>query len=107
MLAQSVIRVSWGPVVASQRQSGSIKTTLSQYGYKLVYFGTPFYFANISAPKNHTEMSLYSEFTYMDLSFSNKTKKGFEISFSVADIFHKQSNIVIIHFLWDTLYCQK
>ena len=49
-------------------------------------------------------MSLYSEFTYMDLSFRKKTKKGFEISFSVADIFHKQSNIVIIHFLWETLY---
>ena len=49
-LAQSVIRVSWGPVVASQGQSGSIKTTLSQYEYELVYFGTPFCFVNISVP---------------------------------------------------------
>ena len=36
-----------GPVVASQGQSGSIKTTLSQYEYEIVYFGTPFCFANI------------------------------------------------------------
>ena len=49
-LAQSVIRDSWGPVVASQGQSGSIKTALSQYEYELVCLETTFCFANISAP---------------------------------------------------------
>ena len=49
-LTQSVIRVSWGPVVASQGQSGSIKTALSQYEYELVCLESTFCFANISAP---------------------------------------------------------
>ena len=39
-----------GPVGASQGQSGSVKTTLSQYEYEVVYLGTPFCFVNISAP---------------------------------------------------------
>ena len=39
----------FGPVGATQGQSGSVQTTLSQYEFELMYFGTPFSFANISA----------------------------------------------------------
>ena len=90
------------PVGELQGQSGPVKTTLSQYEYKLVYFGTPFYFANISAPQNHTEMILYSEFT--DGSQFSKEKNGLKIFFSVAQKIKKQLKIEIIHFLQDTLY---
>ena len=69
-----ILTVSEWPVGKLQGQSGPVKTTLSQYEYKLVYFGNPFYFANISAPQNHTEMILYSEFT--DGSQFSKEKNG-------------------------------
>ena len=76
-MPQSVLRVSWGPVGASQGQSGSIKTTLSQYEYEIVYFGTPFCFANISVPLYRTEMILYSEFA--DGFQFSKEKKDYGI----------------------------
>ena len=97
-LAQSVIRVSWGPVVASQGQSGSIKTTLSKYEYELVYFGTPFCFVNISAPEYRAEMVLYSKFAYGS-QFS-----GEKNSLQVMPILGYRR----IHvFFWDALYLEK
>ena len=44
------IQVNWRQLGALQGQSGPVKNTLSQYEYNLVYFETPFHFANISAP---------------------------------------------------------
>ena len=38
-----------GPVGASQSHSDAVRTTSGQYEYVLVYFGTRFCFANISA----------------------------------------------------------
>ena len=96
-VAPSSYQVVIGPVGASQGQSGSVKTTLSQYEYELVYFGTQDCFLNISPPENGTEMILYSEFT--DESQFSEEKNCLEICFSVAEIFNKPSNIEIIHFL--------
>ena len=44
------IQVNWRQLGALQGQFHPDKTTLNQYEYKLVYFRTPFYFANISVP---------------------------------------------------------
>ena len=43
-------QASQEPVVVSQGFSGAVRTTSGQYEYVLVYFGTSFCFANISAP---------------------------------------------------------
>ena len=49
-----------GPVGASQGQSGSVKTTLSQYEYELVYFGTYFVLQISQLPKTHRNGSVQS-----------------------------------------------
>ena len=43
-------QASQRPVGASTGHSGVVRTTSGQYEYELVYFRTPFCFANISAP---------------------------------------------------------
>ena len=78
-----------GPVESSQDHSGAMKTTSSQYEYVLVYSGTWFCFANISAPKISTKMVLYSKFTYGS-QFSEE-KNGLEICLLVLEIFNKQT----------------
>ena len=43
-------QASQEPVGASQGHSIAVRTTSGQYEYVLIYSGTPFCFANISAP---------------------------------------------------------
>ena len=65
-----------GPVGASQGQSGSVKTTLNQYEYELVYFGTPFVFQISQSPKIARKLFCIQNLQ-MDFSFP-KIKNGLE-----------------------------
>ena len=89
-----------GPVGASQSHSDAVRTTSGQYEYVLVYFGTRFCFANISAPKNSTKLALYSKFTYRSL-FSEE-KNGLEICLLVLEILNKQT---FLSFFWKHPVC--
>ena len=45
-----IARATQGSVGTSQGHSEAVRTTLGPYEYVLIYFGTWFCFANISAP---------------------------------------------------------
>ena len=93
-VAPSSYQAVIGPDGASQGQSGSVKTTLSQYEYELVYFGTQDCFSNISTPENGTEMILYSEFT--DESQFSEEKNCLEICFFVSKISNKYESPIFL-----------
>ena len=60
---------------------------MRQYEYELICFRTAYRFVNISAPKYHTEMVLYSRFLYGS-QFSGE-KNDLKIRYLVTEILSK------------------
>ena len=76
-----------GPVGPFQGPSEVVRTTSGQHEYVLVWFGTQFCFANISAPKK-AQIWFCIQNLPMDLSFQKKNSS--EICFLVFEIYKKQ-----------------
>ena len=84
------IRASLGPVGLAGAKLWGFEVAMRQYEYELICSRTPFYFANISASINRTEMVLYSKCTYGS-QFSGE-KDHWKIRYLVAEI--KSKNLI-------------
>ena len=81
------IRAHLGPVGGALCKFWGFEATLRQHEYEMICFRTVFYFVNILAPYDRTEMVLYSKFAYKS-QFSGE-KNDLKIRYLVAEIFAK------------------